>query len=245
MKNTRSVLALLLCAAAVAGEEPASRELPPPPAAPEGALFAPVAEAGLAALPAWEPGADDDYRMLATAFTSSRAAIGDYDGDGRPDVYLTRRNAGNLLYRNTGDGRFEDVTKEAGVGAAGRWSTRASFADVDGDGDLDLYVCVYGAADLCYVNKGDGTFADEAVARGLGYAGASAAATFADYDRDGDLDLFVATHYDLGGPIEKRMQEIARRMRLGAMFDPALRDEQGKVVGLHPDVRGVLRFVRD
>ena len=69
-------------------------------------------------------------------------AVGDYDNDGRPDLFITRWRA-YALYRNQGDGTFRDVTREAGLGGDRDWPTSAAFADLDGDGDLDLYVCHY------------------------------------------------------------------------------------------------------
>ena len=69
-------------------------------------------------------------------------AVGDYDNDGRPDLFVTRWHS-YALYRNRGDGRFEDVTSQAGLGGDRDWPTSAAFADLDGDGDLDLYVCHY------------------------------------------------------------------------------------------------------
>ena len=69
-------------------------------------------------------------------------AVGDYDNDGRPDLFVTRWHS-YALYRNQGDGRFEDVTVQAGLGGDRDWPTSAAFADLDGDGDLDLYVCHY------------------------------------------------------------------------------------------------------
>ena len=73
-------------------------------------------------------------------------AVGDFDNDGRPDVFVTRWHA-YALYHNRGDGTFEDVTEKAGLGGDRGWSTSAVFADLDGDGDLDLYVCHYAAWD--------------------------------------------------------------------------------------------------
>src|SRR5438270_64776 len=75
------------------------------------------------------------------------AAVGDYDNDGKDDLYLTYLD-GALLYRNNGDGTFTDVTSKAGVGNAGRWGTSASFGDYDNDGHLDLYVANYVDIDL-------------------------------------------------------------------------------------------------
>ena len=69
-------------------------------------------------------------------------AVGDYDNDGRPDLFVTRWRS-YALYRNRGDGTFEDVTVKAGLGGDRDWPTSAAFADLDGDGDLDLYVCHY------------------------------------------------------------------------------------------------------
>jgi predicted Zn-dependent protease len=69
-------------------------------------------------------------------------AVADYDNDGRPDLFITRWRS-YALYHNRGDGRFEDVTEKAGLGGARDWPTSAAFADLDGDGDLDLYVCHY------------------------------------------------------------------------------------------------------
>ena len=69
-------------------------------------------------------------------------AVGDYDNDGRPDLFVTRWRS-YALYRNRGDGTFEDVTEPAGLGGDRDWPTSAAFADLDGDGDLDLYVCHY------------------------------------------------------------------------------------------------------
>jgi len=102
------------------------------------------------------------------------------------------------LFRNLGNWRFEDVTEKAGVGdkgdAARFWKQGATFADVDNDGFLDIYVCRFGAPNLLYMNQGDGTFREEAAARGLAVNDGCIMAAFCDYDRDGFLDVFIQTN---------------------------------------------------
>jgi len=118
-------------------------------------------------------------------------AVGDYDGDGRPDIYLVGQDCPNRLYRQVSPFRFNDVTDEAGVSGGDAIGAGASFVDIENDGDLDLYVCNYLTANQLYVNEGDGTFSEKANEFGLGYAGPSRMGAFADYDRDGDLDLYL------------------------------------------------------
>jgi hypothetical protein len=125
-------------------------------------------------------------------------AIGDYDGDGRPDLFVVSKTESCRLFRNLGNWKFEDVTEKAGVGDAGEaaavWKQGATFVDVDNDGRLDLYVCRFNAPNLLYMNQGDGTFKEEAKARGLAVKDASVMAAFCDYDRDGFLDVFLQTN---------------------------------------------------
>jgi hypothetical protein len=122
-------------------------------------------------------------------------ALGDYDQDGLPDLYLVSQDGPNKLFRQIAPLRFQDVTAAAGgVDGGDAWGAGAVFADVDGDGDLDLYVCNYEAKNLLYENQGDGTFRENAAAFGLDIHAASMMAAFADYDRDGRLDLYLLTN---------------------------------------------------
>ena len=134
----------------------------------------------------------------------SGAAWGDYDGDGWLDLYicdiagpltaseeeLAAGQGGNRLYRNNTKGGFTDVTAEAGVGFKGQ-SMAAAWADFDNDGRLDLVTTTYGRL-ILYRNLGDGHFEDVSERLGLvDHDGFWAGASWSDYDRDGDVDLYV------------------------------------------------------
>ncbi len=147
----------------------------------------------------------DDPRMWGSLYSENETgsigtgiAIGDYDGDGRPDIFVVSKTRSCRLFRNLGGWRFEDVTEKAGVGdkgdAAGIWKQGATFVDVNNNGLLDIYVCRFNAPNLLYMNQGDGTFREEAAARGLAVKDACVMAAFCDYDRDGCLDVFIQTN---------------------------------------------------
>ncbi|MBI3784769.1 MAG: CRTAC1 family protein [Deltaproteobacteria bacterium] len=128
-------------------------------------------------------------------------AAGDYDGDGWTDVYMVRRQMGpsrpNPLFHNRGDGTFEEVANSPGM-----LGTGATFADIDGDGRLDLYISgISGSSPQLYRNVGGGSFMDVTAKAGFAIdyeADENRSAAFGDYDRDGYLDLFM-THW--GSPI--------------------------------------------
>ncbi|WP_439558169.1 VCBS repeat-containing protein [Dyadobacter sp.] len=128
-------------------------------------------------------------------YNGGGVAIGDINNDNLPDVYLIANQGDNKLFLNKGNFKFEDITEKAGVAGTKSWSTGATFADVNGDGLLDLYVCNAGRseerANELFINKGNGTFKDEAKTYGLDDGGYSTHAAFFDYDRDGDLDMFL------------------------------------------------------
>ncbi len=135
------------------------------------------------------------YHEFEVGEIGTGVAIGDYDGDGRPDIYVVSKTEGCRLYRNLGGYRFEDVTEKAGVGAEpGVWNQGATFVDINNSGRLDIYVCRFNAPNLLYINQGDGTFKEMAHAYGLDVNDASSMAGFCDYDRDGWLDVFVQTN---------------------------------------------------
>jgi len=133
------------------------------------------------------------FDLAENALTAGGVAAADFDRDGWIDLYAVQGDGGtSLLLRNRGDGSFEDVAAAAGVAVSGRRGSGATFADVDGDGWLDLLVLgVDGSPPLLFRNSG-GTFEDVSAASGLAFLKDSYSAAFADYDRDGDLDLFVS-----------------------------------------------------
>ncbi len=140
----------------------------------------------------WTPPAD--YKLeIYNSLPGGGVCIGDYDGDGLPDVFLTQANVGSKLYRNLGDMRFTEATSQVGIVTDDR-GRGASFVDVDKDGDLDLYVCNDERPNQLFVNDGNGAFRENGSAAGVDFNGASVTATFADYDRDGDLDLYLVTN---------------------------------------------------
>ncbi len=118
-------------------------------------------------------------------------AVADVDGDGKLDLYFITQLGSNQLWRNTGDGHFEDVTARAGVGLADQISVTASFADYDNDGDADLFVTTVRKGNHLFRNEGKNRFADVTKEAGLDYSGHSSGAVFFDYDEDGKLDLFL------------------------------------------------------
>ncbi len=138
------------------------------------------------------------YQEFEGGSIGTGVAIGDYDGDGRPDIFLVSKTRTCRLFRNLGGFRFEDVTEKAGVGDldadAAIWKNGVTFVDVNNDGKLDVYVCRFNAPNLLYVNQGDGTFKESAHVYGLDIKDCSVMASFCDYDRDGRLDVYIATN---------------------------------------------------
>ncbi len=135
----------------------------------------------------------------------------DYNNDGYLDIYITKTpNVTNRLFKNNGNGTFTDVTKQAGLELSS-YCTTAGFADIDNDGDLDLYVSIYGSAlenspdppfhdrygvpDRLFRNNGNGTFTDITDEAEVGDPGWALGMTFLDYDNDGDQDIYVANDF--------------------------------------------------
>lgn len=118
-------------------------------------------------------------------------SVADIDNDGYYDIYFTNQVGSNALWKNMGQGKFIDITEQAGVGMQEQISVSSSFADIDNDGDQDLFVTTVRFGNVLFENKGDGKFEDITRRSGLSYSGHSSAAVFFDYNRDGRLDLFL------------------------------------------------------
>ncbi|RLE21606.1 MAG: hypothetical protein DRJ65_15700, partial [Acidobacteria bacterium] len=156
----------------------------------------------------------DDF--LFPEINGAGAAFLDYNRDGWLDIYLVQSGsdlrqpeiagAANALYRNRGDGTFEDVTEAAVAGATG-FGQGVACGDYDNDGWTDIYITNVGA-NVLLRNQGDGTFADVTEIAGVGYPGWSIPAAFIDIDRDGLLDLYVG-NYVMWSPEQERRCRIA------------------------------------
>jgi hypothetical protein len=138
-------------------------------------------------------------------YNGGGVALGDLTGDGLPELLLTSNLDANRLYLNEGAFRFRDVTEEAGVAGTGSWATGVTFADINGDGLLDIYICYAGdvagerRANELYIHRGldaNGvpSFTEMAAAYGIADEGYSTHAVFFDYDRDGSLDLYLVNN---------------------------------------------------
>ncbi|MBI4161286.1 MAG: CRTAC1 family protein [Acidobacteria bacterium] len=208
----------LLLAAVIAAVLPAAPA--EPPAAP---LDAPAVfvEATAAAGLDFRHDHGGSGRKYTVETMGSGACFLDYDGDSWQDLYLvngaplpgSRREEAprDRLFRNRGDGTFEDVTERAGVGDPG-YGMGCSAADIDDDGDVDLYVTNFGP-NVLYVNQGDGTFRDGTASSGLGDPLWGTSSAFADYDRDGDLDLYLCNYVDFRVEENKYCGDFQRGLR--------------------------------
>jgi enediyne biosynthesis protein E4 len=133
-------------------------------------------------------------------YNGAGVAVGDVNNDGLPDLYFVGNSTPNKLYLNRGNFQFEDVTAQAGVEGKASWQTGVTMVDINGDGWLDIYVsAVSGLLDFTghnelYINNGDGTFTEASRDYGLNIESYATQAYFFDYDKDGDLDVYIVNH---------------------------------------------------
>lgn len=135
------------------------------------------------------------------AYNGGGVAIGDINNDGLEDIYLVSNQQSNKLYLNKGHLKFEDITQKAGVDDTGGWSTGVTMVDVNNDGWLDIYVCKSAALDdenlrrnKLFINLKNGKFSEQAQRWGLNNFGFSIQSYFFDFDKDGDLDMYLVNH---------------------------------------------------
>lgn len=126
---------------------------------------------------------------------SGGTAVGDVNGDGRPDLFIASGPDRNRLYLQTEEPfRFTDATDTAGVAGGEAWACGATMVDINGDGWLDIFVANYDSPNQLFINLGDGRFRDDAIDYGLNITDASLEGVFADFDHDSWLDLYLLTY---------------------------------------------------
>jgi hypothetical protein len=191
-------------------------------------------------------------------------AIGDVNNDGLSDIYFTGNMVGSHLYINQGNFKFEEIAKESGVFAEGLWNTGTTMADVNGDGLLDIYICrsATPSADqrrnLLFINNGPSTslpddqagsgqvtFTEKGAEYGVDDSGYSTQASFFDYDKDGDLDLFVLNHSAQQYAGFGQITSSLKNRKNPAFSDKLYRNDNGKFTNVSDEaglVSNVLGF---
>jgi len=168
-------------------------------------------------------------------YNGGGVALGDINNDGLLDVYFSANQKPNKLFLNKGNFQFQDITDKAKVAGTRAWSTGVSMADVNGDGWLDIYVCNSGnvAGDNkeneLFINNGDLTFTEKGAEYGVADKGYTTHAVFFDYDRDGDLDLYILNNsFQAIGSFNLKKNERGKRDVLGG--HKLLRNDKGHFV---------------
>jgi hypothetical protein len=143
---------------------------------------------------------DRNILLYANFYGGAGVGVGDFNNDGLQDIYFAGNMVPDKLYFNQGNLTFKDVTEEAGITNDGGWSTGVTIADINNDGNPDIYVSrelddhkPEWRTNLLYLNKGDGTFTESAKKFGIADSQRTRHAAFLDYDQDGHLDLFLLT----------------------------------------------------
>lgn len=174
-------------------------------------------------------------------YNGGGVAVGDINNDGLSDVYFTSNLGTNKLYLNKGNFKFEDITKKAGVGGTKVWSTGVVMVDINADGLLDIYVCNAGNSkggqqnNELFINNGNNTFTEKAQEYNLADTGITTHAAFFDYDKDGDLDVYIlnnsfipvsSLNYSNKRELRDKDWDVADILKGGG--DKLLRNDNGK-----------------
>ena len=188
-------------------------------------------------------GADMNIFKYRNFYNGGGVAIGDINNDGLSDIYFTSNLGTNKLYLNKGNFKFEDISKKAGVEGTKTWSTGVVMVDLNADGFLDIYVCNAGNSlgnqqkNELFINNGNNTFTEKAEEYNLADTGITTHAAFFDYDKDGDLDVYIlnnsfipvsSLNYSNKRDLRDKDWDVAEILKGGG--DKLLRNDNGKFV---------------
>jgi hypothetical protein len=188
-------------------------------------------------------GADMNIFKYRNFYNGGGVAIGDINNDGFSDVYFTSNLGTNKLYLNKGNFEFEDISKKAGVEGTKTWSTGVVMVDINADGLLDIYVCNAGNSlgnqqkNELFINNGNATFTEKAAEYNLADTGITTHAAFFDYDKDGDLDVYIlnnsfipvsSLNYSNKRDLRDKDWDVAEILKGGG--DKLLRNDNGKFI---------------
>jgi hypothetical protein len=188
-------------------------------------------------------GAEMNIFKYRNFYNGGGVAIGDINNDGLSDIYFTSNLGTNKLYLNKGNFKFEDISKKAGIEGTKTWSTGVVLVDINGDGLLDIYVCNAGNSlgdqqkNELFINNGNTTFTEKAAEYNLADTGITTHAAFFDYDKDGDLDVYIlnnsfipvsSLNYSNKRDLRDKDWDVAEILKGGG--DKLLRNDNGKFV---------------
>ncbi len=185
---------------------------------------------------------EEDFNIFLyrNFYNGGGVAIGDINNDGLPDIYFTANRNKNKLYLNKGDFIFEDITDKAKVNGTKAWSTGVVFVDINADNLLDIYVCNAGniknddQKNELFINNGDLTFTERAEEYNLAESGLTTHSAFFDYDKDGDLDVYMLNNsfipvaslgYDNKRDVRSKDWNVPEKIKGGG--DKLLRNDNG------------------